>query len=159
MDPVDALLATEEIRVLRARYFRYVDTKQWDAWGQLFIDDCEFVDLAGDFRCDGRSNLLAAVAEALNDVVSVHHGHTPEITILDATSATGIWSMADYLIYPAHKNFQSQEASTKVYGYGHYLDSYVNVDGRWLFERVTVSRMHLEHHGTMTAIHPRMLQP
>ena len=159
MDPIETLLAQEEIRTLRARYFRYVDTKQWDAWGRLFVDNCTFVDLAGDFRCRGREDLLTAVAEALEGVVSVHHGHTPEITILDLVSAKGIWSMADYLVYPPNKNFQSQESSTRVHGYGHYVDSYVKVDGVWLFEQVTVSRIYLEHHGTMTAVHPRILQP
>jgi 3-phenylpropionate/cinnamic acid dioxygenase small subunit len=29
----------EQIRQLKARYFRFLDTKQWEAWRGLFTDD------------------------------------------------------------------------------------------------------------------------
>lgn len=29
----------EQIKQLKAKYFRFVDTKQWDAWGELFTED------------------------------------------------------------------------------------------------------------------------
>ena len=32
----------EAIRQLKARYFRFVDTKQWDRWGDLFTEDAVF---------------------------------------------------------------------------------------------------------------------
>ena len=37
----DDLEALEAIRRLKARYFRYVDTKQWDRFGELFCEDAE----------------------------------------------------------------------------------------------------------------------
>jgi 3-phenylpropionate/cinnamic acid dioxygenase small subunit len=30
----------EQIKELKARYFRFFDTKQWDRWRGLFTDDC-----------------------------------------------------------------------------------------------------------------------
>ena len=33
-----SLADLESIRQLKARYFRYVDTKQWDRWAELFTD-------------------------------------------------------------------------------------------------------------------------
>jgi hypothetical protein len=159
MNRIEQMPEIEELKILKARYFRYVDTKQWDAWGELFVEDCTFVDLAGDFRCSGRAKLVAQVAQALDGVVSIHHGHTPEIELVDAEHATGIWTMSDYLIYPPEKNFQSMDSSTKVHGYGHYVESYVKEHGVWRFAEVTVSRLHLEHHGTLTAAHPRIWVP
>jgi hypothetical protein len=39
VDP-DALAADiEGIRRLKARYFRLMDTKQWDEWAELFVDE------------------------------------------------------------------------------------------------------------------------
>ncbi|MFT2520917.1 nuclear transport factor 2 family protein, partial [Escherichia coli] len=32
----------EELRDLKARYFHYVDLKQWDELRGLFVDDCVF---------------------------------------------------------------------------------------------------------------------
>jgi hypothetical protein len=37
----------EEIRVLRAQYWRFVDTKQWPAFGRLFAADATFTDHFG----------------------------------------------------------------------------------------------------------------
>ncbi len=36
------LLSLELIAQLKARYCRYIDTKQWDRLGSLFADDCKF---------------------------------------------------------------------------------------------------------------------
>ena len=32
----------EHVRAAKARYCRYVDTKQWDKLSSLFTDDCRF---------------------------------------------------------------------------------------------------------------------
>jgi hypothetical protein len=159
MDALGELLAIEEIKRLRARYFRYVDTKQWEAWGALFVDDCVFADLAGDFRCDGRAALVRQVVAALEGVTTIHHGHTPEIEIVDATHATGVWAMSDTLIYPPGRGFMDMSSTVRVEGYGHYVESYIKAGGAWRFADVTVSRLHLEHHGTVAGVHPRLLRP
>ena len=33
----------EHIKKLKARYFHLIDTKQWDAWGELFTEDVNVV--------------------------------------------------------------------------------------------------------------------
>jgi hypothetical protein len=47
MDPVEKLLAIEEIKVLKARYLQYVDLKDWDALAGVFTDDA-FIDYRGE---------------------------------------------------------------------------------------------------------------
>jgi hypothetical protein len=155
----ERLEAIEEIRRLKARYFRYVDTKEWERWGALFVADCRFHDRAGDFRCAGRDELLRKVSAALDGVISIHQGSMPEIEVEDADNATGVWTMSDYLQYPAGKSFQSQDGTVRVRGYGHYVERYRREAGQWRFAEVTVSRLHLEYTGHLDAVHPRILAP
>jgi 3-phenylpropionate/cinnamic acid dioxygenase small subunit len=42
-DAVQWLLDVEEIRALKARYFRLLDAKRWSEWVDVFSDDLEFV--------------------------------------------------------------------------------------------------------------------
>ena len=37
---IEQLWDIEAIKQLKARYFRYIDTKDWDAFSQLFTEDC-----------------------------------------------------------------------------------------------------------------------
>ncbi len=54
----------------------------------------------------------------IEPVITVHHGHMPEITLLSDTTARGIWAMEDKLWWP--------EGSPLVHlhGYGHYHETY-----------------------------------
>ena len=38
---VQMLWDIEQIKQLKARYFRLLDAKDWDAFAELFTDDCE----------------------------------------------------------------------------------------------------------------------
>src|SRR4051812_34012502 len=106
VDPADDM---EAIRQLKARYFRLLDTKDWARWTQCFTEDVVVrVDSAvsdGDRvvapfpQPAGRDAFVAQNAETLRGVVTVHHGHMPEIAITSATTATGIWAMEDKLIW------------------------------------------------------------
>ena len=80
----------EAIKVLKARYFRAVDTKDWAALAELFCVDATLD--AGVAVRDGVDAIVTTMSSALADVVSVHHGHMPEITVGDDRSATGIWA-------------------------------------------------------------------
>ena len=42
MDTLDKLLWIEEIRQLKSRYFRFMDTKDWGALRTVFCDDATF---------------------------------------------------------------------------------------------------------------------
>ncbi len=39
MDDAKALLEIESIKQLKARYCRYLDTKDWNSWRGIFSDD------------------------------------------------------------------------------------------------------------------------
>lgn len=129
----------EAIRQLKARYFRTMDTKDWAGMRRVFADDAVIDTTASGGRLiEGADEFMTFLRETLADVVTVHHGHMPEITILSSSTASGIWALQDMLIWPD---------GSRMYGYGHYHDSYQKVDGTWLIRGSTLSRLHMDLRG------------
>lgn len=101
---LDTVEAMEQIKQLKARYFRLVDTKQWHAWGDLFTEDvtAEYHNAPQDhpneglpgLTCSGRTTLVEAVTRALATVTSIHQGFMPEIELTSPATARGIWAMS-----------------------------------------------------------------
>ena len=105
MTDVERLIAVEEIKQLKARYYRCMDTKQWSGWEEVFTADAT-MDVSEEQPpgstermpiVKGRDNIIPFVSKVLEGVVTVHHGHMPEIEITSDTTARGIWSMEDKL--------------------------------------------------------------
>jgi uncharacterized protein (TIGR02246 family) len=146
MDALERLEAVEEIRQLKAAYFRTMDTKDWDGFAAVFAPDA-VMDMSGEMRDgttegEGVTQGNVAIAEfvkgAVDPVVTVHHGHMPEIEILTPTTARGIWSMEDKLRWPEGSPIRS------MHGYGHYHETYEKVDGRWLIKTITLTRLRVD---------------
>jgi hypothetical protein len=158
MDDISRLTAIEEIRNLKARYFRFVDYKQWDELRSVFTDDAiaEFPS-AGSIT-GGSAAIVEALTSFLDGVLTVHHGYLPEIQVLDSTSATGIWAMDDMLIWPRRGSTEPTGEGlatwpTSVRGYGHYFERYELVGDRWQISRPRLTRLHYESvsHGATEA--------
>ncbi len=133
----------EAIRQLKAQYFRLMDTKQWERWGDCFTADIsacyEGALRAGDDkprenRVEGREALVEHVRNMMTGGISIHQGFMPEIELTSPTTASGIWSMFDYLRLP-----------TRIFkGWGHYHDDYIKEDGRWRIKKTHLTRLHTE---------------
>jgi hypothetical protein len=115
------LVDREAIRELKARYFRYVDEKDWDAWREVFTADVH-VELPGMEPFDDVDPWVAFVAEAMAETRTIHQGHMPELTIESATEARGSWALFDYVEWPEGHGQK---------GYGRYNETYRKVDGEW----------------------------
>jgi hypothetical protein len=129
----------EAIRQLKARYFRLIDTKDWDGLRGVFTDDVTVdvsADGAGTF--EGLDAFLDMLVPTLQDVVTVHHGHMPEIAITSPTTATGIWAMEDVL------QFRPETGIDTLHGWGHYHETYRKVDGAWRIATTRLSRLRLD---------------
>src|SRR3984957_4605760 len=155
-EAIERLEAIEEIRRLKARYWRFVDTKQWERFGELWAPDATFTDHSAAFHCEGAQEVRDKIAAALpDDVVTVHHGHQSEIEIEDQDHARGIWAMEDYLIFPPGAVHPTSAAPTStVRGYGHYVESYVKLDGEWKFQKSELFRLRLEVSGDVRTQYP-----
>jgi hypothetical protein len=137
------LVEIELIKQLKARYFRSLDEKRWDDFGQCFCEDATL-----DTRQDGapivhgRAAIQKLVGGAVDPAVTVHHGHMPEIDITGPTSATGVWSMEDYLEFPGDPPFT-------LHGRGHYHEQYTKgPDGAWRIQTLRLTRLWVKTQGT-----------
>jgi len=128
------LAEIEAIKQLKARYFRLLDTKQWDAWREIFSDDFTAdVDGGGvhpTLHFASPEELVASNRKILATAVTVHHGHMSEITLTGADAATGIWAMVDEVSLGA--GFR---------GFGHYHEEYQKHAGRWRIRRLKLTRL------------------
>jgi len=146
VDDLTRLAAIEEIKQLKARYFRTMDTKDWDGFAAVFAPDA-VMDMSGEMRdgttegegiTRGNTEIAAFVRGAVHPVETVHHGHMPEIEITSPTTARGIWAMEDMLRWPAGSPIRS------MHGYGHYHETYEKVGGRWLIKTITLTRLRVD---------------
>lgn len=133
---LENLIEIEAIKQLKARYFRLMDTKQWDLWADVFCEDFYgiYTGHHPDIEFHGRDEIVAKNREMLADHPTVHHGHTPEITLHSATTASGIWAMMDFVDIPG--------ACFK--GYGHYHDKYRKEGDTWRIAEVRLSRLRVD---------------
>jgi SnoaL-like domain len=133
---LDRLINIEDIKQLKARYFRFMDTKDWAALRGVFTDDAR-MDIDG-FVTDGGDAIIAFMSGALAALTTVHHGHMPEITFVDTSNAAGIWAMYDYVQFPGDGLPQG------FWGYGHYHDTYRRQDGEWRIVTTRVDRLRID---------------
>jgi hypothetical protein len=148
MNDVERLLAIEEIKRLKARYFYGIDNKDWDLWRrEVWSPDARLI--VGEMGQDveGREALIAWVAEQSADQVSVHHGHMPDIDVLSDTEAKGVWAMED-LIWRSREFPLSGEYSY-VHGWGHYRETYVKLAEGWRIRTTQLTRLRTEYVKTI----------
>jgi uncharacterized protein (TIGR02246 family) len=126
----------EAIRQLKARYFRTMDTKDWDGMRQVFTADVVMdTTESGGGLVTGADEFLAFLREALDGATTVHQGHTPEIELTSETTATGIWALNDIVIWPN---------GMRLDGYGHYHETYVKGPDGWRIASSKLTRLHTD---------------
>ena len=70
-------------------------------------------------------------------LVTVHHGHMPEIELTSPTTARGIWAMEDILHTP-------EDSVNVVHGFGHYHETYERIDGEWRINTLRLTRLRVD---------------
>jgi hypothetical protein len=80
---------------------------------------------------EGADNFVASVMGGLEDAATVHHCHTPEITLTSPDTATGIWAMEDWIIFGGGQ---------ELHGAGHYHETYEKQDGTWRIKTLHLTR-------------------
>jgi hypothetical protein len=129
----------EAIKQLKARYFRTMDTKDWPAMREVFADDVVVDTTAsGGSVIIGADDFIAFLQQTLGNTVTVHHGHMPEIHLTSATTATGIWALQDFIVWPDGSRLQ---------GYGHYHETYELIADEWRIKSSTLTRLHMDFTG------------
>ncbi len=126
----------ESIKQLKARYFRMMDTKNWDGFAAVFAPDV-VIDTSEDGTpvTTGVEAFVPVLSQILDGVVTVHHGHMPEITLTSPTTASAIWAMEDHLWWPEGGPLRH------LHGYGHYHETYVKTDDGWRIATLKLTRL------------------
>ena len=76
----EELVEIETIKQLKARYCRYLDTKDWAAWRTIFADDfLSDTSQAGGKVIEGADEFVAFTRKSLRNQATVHQVHAPEI--------------------------------------------------------------------------------
>ncbi|MEU5154637.1 nuclear transport factor 2 family protein [Glycomyces sp. NPDC021274] len=136
VEPAVAATAVAEIKQVKARYFRAVDTKDWELLEAQLTDDV-VVDTTGSGGpvLVGSDAFIAFLQLTLSPATTVHHGHSPEIEVTSPTTATGVWAMQDLLVYPGE---------SRVLGFGHYHETYESEGGPWRIASLKLTRVHMD---------------
>ena len=136
LSAVDRLIAIEDIKVLRARYCRFIDMKLWDDLRSLLHKDIS-LDLSssnGQPPIIGRDDFVLYVSNRFSNEPSLHLNFLPEIEILSPGEATAIWAQ-EHFLYPLWVKGEKHS-----HGYGWSEDRYEKVDGDWQVRSVRLIR-------------------
>jgi hypothetical protein len=142
MTDIERLLAIEEIKRTKSRYFYHLDHRNWEGWRtDVFCADAS-LELLGvvEERLVGIDAIIAFVSNVTKNQVSVHHGHMPDIEITSDTTAKAIWAMEDVLKWsqPGEIGLNSLQ------GYGHYHETYVKTPAGWRIKTSRLERLRVE---------------
>ena len=144
MTDEERLLAIEEIKQLKAKYFLGIDHKDWDLWReQVWAPDARLEVVEMGKAVTPRETLIEWVKEQSADQVSVHHGHMPIVELTSDTTATGLWAMEDR-IYRSKEHPLNGDTSF-VLGFGHYHETYVKLEEGWRIQSTRLTRLHTEY--------------
>lgn len=137
MDILQRLTAREAISETKARYCRFLDSKQWDAFANLFTEDfvLDVSDGTGLPLVHGRDEAVAQVRSSIEEAVTAHQVHQPEMRF-EEDGVYVTWAMQDRVIW-------SPEQPSLV-GYGHYHERYVQQGDEWKIASLRLTRLHLE---------------
>jgi hypothetical protein len=161
MTPIEQMQAVEEIKQLKARYFRCLDKQDWDGYDTVFASDATIdasevftpMDATGALRpIDGHDTPLpdsrwayGSPKEFVDDlrvqnkgVITVHHGHMPEITFTSPTTASGMWAMEDRVLWPKGSPMR------ELHGYGHYIETYERGPHGWRIKTLKLTRLRVD---------------
>lgn len=138
------LLSLERIRQVKARYCRYIDTKQWQRLPSLFTEDCRFEGLGSAPVGADVTTFVGGVSTRLQNTISVHHCHNPEIVLTSPMSARGIWAMEDYVEWQDGSAVKETPGHRGFYGFGHYEEEYRNEGGEWKISFLRLTRLRID---------------
>ncbi|MCP5395237.1 MAG: nuclear transport factor 2 family protein [Sphingomonadaceae bacterium] len=133
----------EDIRTLKHRYFRGIDTADWELVRGLMCKDVTVDYKGGGYRVmtNGVEETMLMLANAFpSNSLAMHHGHMPEITLTGDDTAEGIWYLEDVFI--------SLERNDHTFGTAIYRDRYRREGGSWKIA-------HTEYERVIEIVYPR----
>jgi len=136
-EALQQLLDIEAIKRVKHAYSRCIDTGNCEELAAYFHPEVTVHFRGGtyEWKLQGRTEYLASISQSFHTrSVGHHNGHHPEIEILSATEATGVWYLSDNMWIMSDKSFTTGTAI--------YWDRYQKVEGRWLIRDTRYERLY-----------------
>jgi ketosteroid isomerase-like protein len=143
MDTLAKLETHEAIRTVKARYCRYLDTKDWEGLASIFTEDMvlDVQEDSGMPPFEGRAAALETIRWSVQDAKTAHQIHFSEIE-LNGDEAFVITPMEDRVVWAPGKSPVPGVAS--ITGFGHYHERYVREGGVWKIAHLKLTRLHVD---------------
>lgn len=125
----------EAIKRLKYKYLRCLDSKQWAEMAECFTEDATAAYGDGKYSFAGRDQIMQFLRDALGSgsIISSHRVQQPEIDLVSATVATGVWALDDTVI--------ETQSNNVIRGAAFYHDEYVKVGGQWKIKSTGYQRL------------------
>lgn len=144
------LEAIEQIRQLKARYFRGIDTADKSLVAECLAKDVSIHFIGGSYEIamEGADKVVEFLQQAFHkDAAASHFGHHPEISV-SGESATGVWYLHD-IFFDLARNIETSGAAI-------YRDRYSKINNQWKIQHTGYKRVWervkpLENADTFTA--------
>ncbi|MEJ0045874.1 MAG: nuclear transport factor 2 family protein [Rhodospirillales bacterium] len=119
---------------LKYRYLRGCDRKEPDAVRDCLDPEGAVIAYEGFPRFEDRESFVQVYREmgCRPNIIDMHHGHNPEITLTGPDSATGRWEL--------YFNSIDTDAATVLQMACVYADSYTRRQGRWWISETSTVR-------------------
>ena len=134
---------TDEVAAAKARYCRFVDTKQWEAFSGLLAEAPKIRMFGPDgdllFAFDERDAFVALSSQFLEKGRSIHQVHNAEIEELADGRVSAVWSMEDLILFPD----AAPGETARMNGFGHYHETYRKGPDGWRIASVRLTRLRI----------------
>jgi ketosteroid isomerase-like protein len=127
----------------KARYCRCLDTKDWAGYADCFTEDF-VIELPPEGNTHrGRDAAIAYIRGTVDDSVTTHHVHNPEVMFDGEDAADVIWALQDRNTWSERR--RAAMGNRGHTGYGHYRERYVRcADGRWRIAHQVLSYLQMD---------------
>lgn len=121
----------------KARYCRFLDSKDWEGFANLMTEDF-VLDVSQGSPLPvirGRDKAIEQIKSSLLNAKTAHQVHSPEIE-LDGDEAQVIWAMQDRVVWAPDR--------PSLVGYGHYHERWVRRGSEWKVAELRLVRLHVD---------------
>ena len=136
------IIGAGRIANTHARYYRLLDTHDWEGFRSLWtpdaIMDVNFPDrilTSEDGIYRGPDAITAFAIKAVGMATSIDHALMPEIEILTPSTARAIWAQEDRVFWPEGYPNKS------LHGFGYEHETYETIDGKWRIKSTKLVRV------------------
>ena len=152
MDDLQRLLAIEDIRRTKTRYWNGMDFKDAALLRSSFAHGPVELDYRGDPDAPISNNYFTDgdacaryLHEALAPYASSHQGHSVAVDFVSDTKAGAVWSYSDHFWFKGDDGTQMIPGIGHKYkSWGHYFDVYTRDDAGWRIAATSFRTLHFE---------------